>query len=65
MPGIATISSGPDQRTSITMTYYHTPAATTASLYPAPVAYDTFTAVKRRRDGFPGRGAAPRELAAR
>jgi hypothetical protein len=57
--------SGPGHRTSITMTYYHTPAATTANLYPAPVVYDTFTAVKPRRDGFAGHGAAPRELSAR
>jgi hypothetical protein len=30
------------------------PAATTSDLYPAPVAYDSFTAVKRRRDGLSG-----------
>jgi hypothetical protein len=40
----------PGDKTSITMTYYHTPAATTASPNPAPVAYDSFTAVRRRRD---------------
>jgi Calcineurin-like phosphoesterase/Purple acid Phosphatase, N-terminal domain len=42
----------PGDQTSISMTYYHTPAATTSSLYPAPLAYDSFTAVKRRRDGL-------------
>jgi hypothetical protein len=57
--------AGPGQRTSITMTCYHTPAATTSNLYPAPVAYDTFTAVKKRRDGFPGLGTASRGVPAR
>ena len=42
----------PGDRTSIRMTFYHTPAATTADLNPAPVAYDTFTAVRPRRDGL-------------
>jgi hypothetical protein len=44
----------PGDQTSISMNYYHTPAATTSDLYPAPVAYDSFTAVKRRRDGLSG-----------
>jgi Calcineurin-like phosphoesterase/Purple acid Phosphatase, N-terminal domain len=44
----------PGDRTSITMTYYHTPAATTSNLNPAPIAYDSFTAVRRRSDGQPG-----------
>lgn len=48
----------PGDQTSISMTYYHTPAATTSNLYPAPLAYDTFTAVKRRRDGLFGGGAS-------
>jgi hypothetical protein len=43
--------SGPGSMTSITMTYYHTPAATASNLNPAPVVYDTFTAVRPRRDG--------------
>jgi hypothetical protein len=47
----------PGDRTSITMTYYHTPAATTSDLNPAPIVYDTFTAVRPRRDGFLGRRA--------
>jgi hypothetical protein len=34
------------------MTFYHTPAATAADLNPAPIVYDTFTAVKKRSDGF-------------
>jgi hypothetical protein len=48
----------PGDQTSISMTYYHTPAATTSNLYPAPLVYDTFTAVKRRRDGLFGGGAS-------
>jgi hypothetical protein len=47
----------PGDHTSITMTYYHTPAATTSDLNPAPIVYDTFTAVRPRRDGFLGRRA--------
>jgi Calcineurin-like phosphoesterase/Purple acid Phosphatase, N-terminal domain len=41
----------PGDRTSIRMTYYHTPAATASDLNPAPIAYDSFTAVRDRRDG--------------
>ncbi len=41
-------------RTSITFTYYHTPAATSSDLNPAPIVYDSFTAVRRRRDAFFG-----------
>jgi hypothetical protein len=44
--------SHPGDQTSITMTYYHTPAATAANPFPAPVAYDTFKAVRPRRDGW-------------
>jgi hypothetical protein len=44
----------PGDRTSITFTYYHTPAATTSDLNPAPIAYDSFTAVRRGRDAFFG-----------
>ena len=38
-------------QTSITMTYYHTPAATADNPFPAPIPFDTFTAVRPRRDG--------------
>jgi len=44
----------PGDQTSITMTYYHTPAATASDLNPAPLVYDSFTAVRSRRDGFYG-----------
>ena len=47
----------PGDETSITMKYYHTPAATAANPYPAPVVFDTFKAVRRRRDGW-GHGDA-------
>jgi hypothetical protein len=43
---------GPGSQTSITMTYYHTPAATADNPFPAAVPYDSFTAVRPRRDGF-------------
>lgn len=55
----------PGDRTSITMTFYHTPAATTSDLNPAPVVYDTFTAVRPRRDGLPGRRPGVQHAAAR
>ena len=42
----------PGDKTSITLTYYHTPAATASNLYPAPVVYDSVTFVRHRRDGF-------------
>ena len=42
----------PGDKTSIKFTFYHTPAATAASPYPAPVEYDSFTAVRTRCDGF-------------
>jgi hypothetical protein len=42
----------PGDQTSITMSYYHTPAATAASPDPAPVLLDGFTAVRRRSDRF-------------
>jgi hypothetical protein len=44
--------SFPGDQTSITMTYYHTPAATAANPYPAPIAFDSFKAVRPRRDGW-------------
>ena len=54
--------------TSITMTFYHTPAATTDPstgqlVSPAPVAYDTFRAVRRRRDGSHGDHRSGRQAA--
>jgi hypothetical protein len=42
----------PGDQTSITFTFYHTPKATAATPYPAPVEYDSFTAVRTRCDGF-------------
>ena len=42
----------PGDKTTMTFTYYHTPAATAASPYPAPVEFDTFTATRTRSDGF-------------
>jgi hypothetical protein len=38
------------------VTFYHTPAATVASPFPAPVVFDTFTLTKPRGDAH-GRGA--------
>lgn len=42
----------PGDKTTMTFTYYHTPAATAANPYPAPVEFDTFTASRTRSDGF-------------
>jgi hypothetical protein len=43
------------------MTYYYTPAATADNPFLAPIPFDTFTAVRARRDGSlhnrPQRGA--------
>jgi hypothetical protein len=36
----------------MTFTYYHTPAATAATPYPAAIEFDTFTATRTRSDGF-------------
>lgn len=41
----------PGGTTSITVSYYHTPEATAAAPYPAPRLFDSFTAVRPRRDG--------------
>jgi purple acid phosphatase-like protein/calcineurin-like phosphoesterase family protein len=50
--GVFDVDPGqPGGTTSITVTYYHTPAATASNLNPAPIAYDTFTATRPRRDG--------------
>jgi hypothetical protein len=53
--GLATFDldpGSPGDQTSITMTFYHTPAATVADPFPAPVVFDTFTMSKPRSDGF-------------
>jgi hypothetical protein len=42
----------PGDKTTMTFTYYHTPAATATSPYPTPVEFDTFTATRTRSDGF-------------
>jgi Purple acid Phosphatase, N-terminal domain/Calcineurin-like phosphoesterase len=42
----------PGDKTTMTFTYYHTPAATAAMPYPAPVQFDSFTATRTRSDGF-------------
>jgi hypothetical protein len=46
----------PGGQTSITVNFYHTPAATIAAPLPAPVLFDSFTLSKSRRDGFHRRG---------
>ncbi len=62
--GLATFDldpgTGPGCQTSISVNFYHTPTATPAVPYPAPVLFDTFTLSKARRDGF-GRGRPQRE----
>lgn len=54
--GIATFDLDPGDRpggqTSISVHFYHTPAATAAAAYPAPILFDSFTMSKQRRDGF-------------
>ncbi len=54
--GIAVFDLDPGDRpggqTSISMNFYHTPAATVTTPYPAPVLFDSFTMSKPRRDGF-------------
>jgi hypothetical protein len=42
----------PGDKTIMTFTYYHTPAATASNPHPAPVEFDTFTATRTRSDGF-------------
>jgi hypothetical protein len=44
-------------QTKITVTFFHTPAATVANPFPAPVVFDTFTLSKPRGDAH-GSGAA-------
>jgi hypothetical protein len=56
----------PGSQTSITVNFYHTPAATTAQPNPAPVLFDSFTMTKARRDGrSPGPRAREGALASR
>jgi hypothetical protein len=54
--GMATFDLDPGThkggQTSISVTFYHTPAATTAAPFPAPVLFDSFTLSKSRRDGL-------------
>ncbi|HEY1624222.1 MAG TPA: metallophosphoesterase family protein [Streptosporangiaceae bacterium] len=52
--GVFDVNPGrfPGDKTTMTFTYYHTPAATAATPYPAPVEFDTFTATRSRSDGF-------------
>jgi hypothetical protein len=46
----------PGDQTTISVTFYHTPAATVANPFPAPVVFDTFTLTKPRSDSA-GHGA--------
>jgi hypothetical protein len=59
--GLATFDldpgSHPGDKTTITVTFYHTPAATVSNPFPAPVVFDTFTLTKPRSDGL-GHGTA-------
>ena len=52
--GVFDVNPGgfPGDKTTMTFTYYHTPAATASNLYPTPVEFDTFTATRTRSDGF-------------
>ena len=54
--GLATFDldpgSHPGDQTTISVSFYHTPAATAASPFPAPVLFDTFTLAKPRSDSF-------------
>jgi hypothetical protein len=52
--GVFDVNPGrfPGDKTKMTFTYYHTPAATASNPYPAPVEFDTFTATRTRSDGF-------------
>lgn len=56
----------PGGRTTISVSFYHTPPATVAAPFPAPVLFDRFTLTKTRsdgfaRDGFGGRGRHDRD----
>jgi hypothetical protein len=57
--GLATFDVDPGHRaggqTTITIKFFHTPAATVAAPLPAPVLFDSFTLTKSRSDGFASR----------
>ena len=54
----------PGGRTTITVSFYHTPTATAAVPFPAPVLFDTFTLHRQRSDSWgSGWGAHQRDLA--
>jgi hypothetical protein len=42
----------PGDRTTMTVNFYHTEAATTANPFPPPVLFDSFALAKSRRDGL-------------
>jgi Purple acid Phosphatase, N-terminal domain/Calcineurin-like phosphoesterase len=42
----------PGDKTTMTFTYYHTPAWSGSGAYPTPLKFDTFTATRTRSDGF-------------
>jgi Purple acid Phosphatase, N-terminal domain/Calcineurin-like phosphoesterase len=42
----------PGDKTTMTFTYYHTPAWSGSGAYPTPIEFDTFTATRTRSDGF-------------
>jgi hypothetical protein len=52
--GVFDVNPGrfPGDKTTMTFTYYHTPAATATTPYPATIKFDTFTATRTRSDGF-------------
>jgi hypothetical protein len=50
----------PGDKTTMTFTYYHTPAATAATPFPAAIEFDTFTATRTRSDGFGFRRRNPK-----
>jgi len=50
----------PGDKTTMTFTYYHTPAATASNPYPTPIEFDTFTATRTRSDGFGFRQRTPK-----
>jgi hypothetical protein len=52
--GVFDVNPGrfPGDKTTMTFTYYHTPAATATAPYPAAIEFDTFTATRTRSDGF-------------
>ncbi|WP_055591187.1 hypothetical protein [Peterkaempfera griseoplana] len=63
--GVAVVDVDPGSliggRTTITVSYYHSSAATAANRFPTPVLFDRFRLHRLRRDGRP---AHPGHLAA-